>query len=153
MGDGGQFIGKRSGAFLNGFVEVSWFPQTNVMGMKVDTKESNDRRIIEAAEGALRSEKAEEAIELLKTVDVNSYSHARRIFLDALLTEQRWQAIIEAIGTPTDIHEAVTLVTALIRDGRIGEAEDRLNAEVEIDDGTRQELQERLRTAQLMRQS
>lgn len=153
MADGGQFIRKRSGAFLNGFVEVSWFPQTNVMGMKVDTKDSNDRRTIDAAEQALRSERPQEAIELLNSVDVDSYPHARAIFLNALLSEQRWEAIVEAIGTPTDIHEAVTLVTALIRGGRFDEAQDRLDSEVGIDAGTRQELQERLRTEQLMRQS
>ena len=153
MGDGGQFTRKRSGAFLNGFVEVSWFPQTNVMGMKIDTKDSNDRRTIEAAEDAARNEKPREAIELLNAVDVNLYPHARRIFLNALLAEQRWQAIIEAIGTPTDIQEAVTLVTALIRDGRFDEAQDWLDAESEIDAGTRQDLQERLSTEQLMRQS
>jgi len=153
MGDGGQFTRKRSGAFLNGFVEVSWFPQINVMGEKLDTKESNDRRTIDAAEDALRSGKPKEAIELLKATDINSYPHAKRLLLNSLLSEQRWHTIIEVIGTPADIDEAVTLVTALTREGRFDEAQGRLDAEVEIDPGTRQELQERLSTEQLMRQS
>ena len=151
MGDGGQFTGKRSGAFLNGFAEVSWFPQTNVMGMKVDTREANDRRSIEVAEDALRSGRPKEVIETLKAVDVNSYPHARRIWLDALLSEEMWQELIVAIGTPTDIQEAVTLVTALIRAGRFDEAQSKLDAEEAIDAGVRYELQEKLRTERLMR--
>lgn len=153
MGEGGQFICKRSGPFLNGFVEVSWFAQTNVMGMKIDAQASNDRRTIEAAEKHLRTGRAERAIELLKTVDVNSYPYARQILLSALLAEQKWNALVEAIGTPMGIQEVVTLVTALMRAGRLIEAQDRLDAEVELDAGTRQELQQRLRTEQLMRQS
>ena len=153
MGDGGQFTRKRSGAFMNGFVEVSWFPQTNAMGMKLDTKEANDRRSIEVAEDALRSGRPKQAIESLKAVDVNLYAHARRIWLDALLSEEKWQELIVAIGTPTDIREAVTLVTALVRDGRFDEAQSKLDAEGTIDAGVRHELQERLRTERLMRRS
>ena len=149
MGDGGQFTRKRSGAFLNGFVEVSWFSHTNVMGMKVDTKESNDRRNIEAAEDASRSGRPEWAINVLQTVDVDSHPHAKRILLDALLSKQRWQEIIDVIGSPVDTREAVTVVTALIRDGQFDEAEAMLHTEPLIDASTRLQLREALIAEQL----
>lgn len=153
MGDGGQFTRKRSGEFLNGFATVSWSPQTTAIGMKLNTRDVNNRRSIEAAEDALRNGKPKEAIESLKTVEINSYPHARKILLDAHLSEENWQELIVAIGKPTGIQEAVTLVTAMIRDGRFDEAQNTLDAEETMDAGVRHELQERLKTERLMRGS
>ena len=153
MGDGDQFTRKKSGAFNKGFVDISWFAQTNAMGMRVNTKDANDRQSIGAAEVALRRGRPAEAIELLSAVDVDSYSHARRILLDALQSEERWRNIIEAVGSPRSTDEAILLVTALIRSGRFDEAQAKLYADKTIDIGVRKELQELLSTQQLMRKS
>ena len=43
MGDGEQFTRKRSGPFLNGFLEISWQPSNDSLGTALDSREHNMR--------------------------------------------------------------------------------------------------------------
>ena len=153
MGDGGQFTRKRSGAFLNGFEKLQWFSQTNAMGMKLDGKETNDRRSISTAEDALNCGRPSIAIESLSAVDISSYPHARKILLEALQIEEKWPELIAAIGTPTNLDETIKLIFALIENGQFDEAQSELDAENAIDSTVRHDLTARLKTKKLLRRT
>ena len=153
MGDGEQFTRKRTGAFLDGFADVSWQPQTNMMGIADDAQESNVRRALEDAEVALKIGKASEALEALRGVDLNSQPHARKLKIEALAAEGEWLDLVSAIGEAVNVEERVLLISALVKADQLEDAQRRLDEQSEIDPTTQKALQERLEARQMMRQS
>ena len=153
MGEGNQFTRKRTGAFFNGFVEVCWKPPRNIAGMRSDAQECNVRRAVEDAETALRTGKACEAVETLRNLDISSQPYARKLQIDALLSEGHWGELVNAIGVPVTVEEAVLLVSALIQTGQFDDAQRRLDEAREVDSVARRDLQDRLETKRMMRQS
>ena len=153
MGDGEQFTRKRTGAFLDGFLEVSWQPQTNMMGTAYDPQESNVRRALEDAEVALKNGKASEALETLRGVDIDSQPYARKLKIEALTAEGKWLHLMGAIGEPVNVEERVLLISALVNANHLEDAQRRLDEETEIDPTTQRSLQERLDARRMMRQS
>ena len=150
---GEQFTRKRTGAFLDGFLEVSWQPQTNMMGTAYDPQESNVRRALEDAEFALKNGKASEALETLRGVDIDSQPYARKLKIEALTAEGKWLHLMGAIGEPVNVEERVLLISALVNANHLEDAQRRLDEETEIDPTTQRSLQERLDARRMMRQS
>ena len=152
MAEGEQFTRKRSGAFLEGFVEVSWQPPTDVMGGEIDAQADNAQHAILVAEEALHNGRPQEVVQALGDIDVSFESYARQLMIGALLTQKDWQGLINVIKNPFTIKEHVTLVSALIESNNLDEAQDRLNAAVDLDPATRAELQGRINIKKQMRQ-
>ena len=153
MGDGEQFTRKRTGAFLEGFVDVSWQPQTNMMGVARDAQERNVRRAVENAELALNTGKPSEAIMALRGVDIGSQPHARKLKICALNADGNWSDLISTIGQPVSVEERVLLISTLINTDKLEEAQSRLDEESEIDPTTQRDLHERLEARRMMRRS
>ena len=153
MGEGEQFTRKRSGAFLDGFVKISWQPPTDISGAESDVQAANSRRATIDAEMALREGRTQDAVKLLSDADVSSPSYPRTLMIDALLDQRDWQSLSTLLQVPNNIREIVLLVSALIESNNLDEAQTRLDAEIEVDSATRADLQSKIETKKLMRQS
>lgn len=151
MGEGDQFSRKRNGAFLDGFVEISWQPKTDVMGRKVDAHAENVRRAVISAETALRASNPRNAVRALQDVDTDSPGYARRLMIDALLAIPDQAGLVTLLHTPGTVEESVFLVSALTETGDLEGAQSRLNAASGIEGGTRAGLQARIDAKKLMR--
>ena len=151
MVEGEQFCRKNSGAFPQGFVELSWPVTTNMMGHVVDARQENIRRAILEAEEALHSGKEREAITLLQDVELSPGSHARRIVIDAALKLEDWSQLITILAQPQSTEEAVIQASAFIRTNALDRAVAILGEHQEIDSGTRNALEEQIMAKRMMR--
>ena len=151
MGEGEQFTRRRSGAFLDGSVEISWQPPTDLLGAESDVQAANSRRATIDAEVALRDGRPQDAVKALSDVDVSSPSYARTLMIDALLDQRDWQGVRTFLQVPSNIGEIVLLVSALIESNHLDEAQATLDAETEVDPATRADLQNKIETKKLMR--
>ena len=151
MGEGEQFSRKRNGAFLDGFVEISWQPNTDVMGREVDAQAENARRAVLSAETALRQRKPQDAVQALQSVDTASPGYARKLMIDALLAIPDWSGLSTLLHTPRTVEESVIFVSALMEMGDLEGAQTRLDAATGVDDGTRAGLRARIDAKRLMR--
>ncbi len=151
MADGGQFSRKNSGAFSQGFVELSWQSSTDIMGRAIDTTEQNSRRAILQADDALHGGFPQKAIDLLQGVELLPDSHARRVAIQAALKIEDWARIIAIVSKPCSTEEAVLLVSSLIRTGDIDRATTILESYPAIDVATRKELEGQIKTKKVMR--
>lgn len=151
MGEGEQFCRKTSGAFSQGFVELSWPETTDVMGRVVDVLQANTRRAISDAEDALRSGNERKAIELLDGVELSAGSYARRIAVDATLKLKDWDRLIAILDPPQSTEEAVFLATAFIQADELVGAVAVLSHYQDIDLGTRKALEEQITLKEMMR--
>ena len=152
MAEGEQFTRKRSGAFLEGFVEVSWQPPTDMMGRVSDAQVDNARRSIINAEKALHDGRSHDAVQVLRDVDISTEPYARKLLIEALLAQEDWLALTNILNHPGSIEETVILVSALIESNNLNEAQARLDTSTDIDTATRVELQGKIDTKKLMRQ-
>ncbi len=152
MGEGEQFSRKRNGAFLNGYVEISWQPKTDVMGRERDAQSDNSRRTVMAAEAAFKQGNPEQAVDLLRSVDTSAPGYARKLMTDALLSFSDWRQLASLLQSPQTVEESVLLVSALVESGDLEGAQDKLGEATGVDVGTRQALQSRIDTKRLMRQ-
>ena len=153
IGEGEQFTRKRTGAFLDGSVEVSWQPPTDILGKESDVKADNSRRATIDAEVALRDGRPHDAVQALSDVDLSSASYARMLMIEALMNQGDWQGLISFLQAPSTIGEIVLLVSALIENNNLDDAQIRLDAATEVDAATRADLQSKIETKKLMRQS
>ena len=153
MGEGEQFTRKRNNAFLEGFVEISWQPPTDIMGGEFDAQADNAQRATLDAEMALRAGRPHDAVQALSDVDVSSAPYARKLLIDALLTQEDWLGLTNILQTPGTVEEAVILVSALVESNNLDDAQTRLDAATEVDAATRADLQSKIDTKKLMRQS
>ena len=152
MAEGEQFTRKRNGAFLEGFVEVSWQPSIDLMGRQRDPQEDNGRRATIAAEKALRDGRPDDAVQALSGVDVSSSSYARKLMIDALVLQRDWPRLTVVLQNPSTVEEIITLVSALVETHQFDDAQTRLDAATEVDTATRSALQGKLEAKQMMRQ-
>ena len=152
MGEGEQFTGKRNGEFLKGFAKVSWQIQTDVMGGKIDAQADNIRHATLAAEEAFKNGRPKEAVQALRDVDVSSQSYARDLMIAALYTQGDWQGLTNIIQYPFTAEEGVALVSALIKSKNLDEAQDRLNALVDLGPAAHAGLQEWIDNEKQMRE-
>ena len=153
MGEGGQFTRKRNNPFLKGFVKISWEPPTDIMGGEFDAQAENAQRATLDAEVALRAGRPLDAVQALSDVETTSVPHARKLMIDALLTQEDWHGLSKFLQTPCSVEEIIILVSALIEIGNLDEAQTRLDAGTEVDASTRAGLQSKIDTKKLMRQS
>lgn len=153
MGEGEQFTRKRNGAFVEGFVEVSWQPPTDIMGRTFNAQADNVRRAVISAENALRDDRPQDAVQALCDVDLSSAPHARRLMIDALLALRDWPALTAILTSPSTVEETVILISALVDSNNLDDAQAQLNAATEVDTATRAGLQDRITTRRLMRVS
>lgn len=149
--EGDQFTGKRNGQFLDGFVEVSWQPATDIMGREVDAETENTRRATMCAEEALHAGKFADALKALRHVDSRSVPHARRLLIEALLAEKSWFDLIQLLHDSPILKEIITLIVALTESDRLEEAQIRLDEAPEVDGALRRDLQDRIDARRLMR--
>ena len=153
MAEGEQFTRKRNGAFRDGFVGVSWQPPTDIMGGEFDARADNARRLTIEAEAALCNGRPDDAVQALSNVDVSSASHARKLMIDALLAQRDWRSLADFLQSPITVEEVVLSVIALAENNTLDDAQTRLNTATEVDATTRAELQSKIDTKRMMRQS
>lgn len=151
MGEGEQFSRKSNGTFLQGFVEVGWKSNTDVMGREIKASEENSRRVILQAEDALHTGHARKAIELLQGIELSQSSYARSIVIQAALKLEDWPLLTTILAEPKSTEEAVLLVSALIRTDALDPAATTLSGLRDIDAATRKELEAQIETKRMMR--
>lgn len=153
MGDGEQFTRKRNGAFLEGSVEVSWQPSTDSMGRGIDTRAENTRLATIHAEEALRNGRPQDAVQALREVDVSSASYGRKLLIEALVAQADWPRLVTLVQGSLVVEEIVILVLALLETNRFDESQASLDAAVDMDPATRSDLQDKIDSRKLLRQS
>lgn len=151
MVEGGQFCRKNGGAFSQGFIELSWPAATDVMGRAVDADLENTKRTILAAEDSFHSGNFENAIELLREVELPPGSHARKLITDAALKIKNWPLLIKVLAEPNSNEEAVFLASAYIQTGVLDKAYAILKKHNDIDEGTCRALEEQIMVKRMMR--
>lgn len=152
MAEGSQFKRKDNGAFRQGYVDIAWQSNTDMAGRLVNASHRNDRRSIAAAEDALKRSNAREALSLLDGIELSPGSYARSIAMRAAHASSDWKRLADIVRKPASLEEGVWLITALINTGAFKDAKTELDKQTEIDPGTRRGLQERISTAQALRQ-
>lgn len=151
MTEGDQFSRKRTGAFFQGFVDIGWELSRDDVGRVVDPDERNDRRAILLAEEALHAGDPAAALSALESTKLAPGSHGRRVALEAAQDLEAWPKLIELIGEPTSVEEAVLLVNAYIRQGSFETASEVLRGQDMIDAATSQALADEIRVQAAMR--
>ena len=151
MGEGEQFTRKRSGEFIDGSVEISWQPSTEIMGAEIDVQENNTRRAICNAETALYGGRPHDAVQALNDINLSSAPYARSLMIQALLDQKDWSNLTRILKDPNTVEESVILVSALIESNCLDNAQTRLNVATDVDAATRAELQNKIATRKLMR--
>ena len=156
MGDGEQFTRKRSGIFLDGFVDISWQAASNSIQIGSNASENNIRTAIDRAELALKESRPSEAIGFLSKIDIGTQPYAKRIKMEALLALQAWCELVGMLESarttePLTTEEVVILVTALIECGHIDKATAMLSTANDLDVGTQKSLRERLEIKRMIR--
>lgn len=153
MAEGEQFTRKHNGEFSEGFAEVSWQPPTNIVGREFDAQADNARRATIDAETALRDGRSQDTVRALRDVDVSSASYARKLMIEALLAQRDWPGLVAFLQSSSAVEEIVILVSALVETNNLDDAQTKLDAAIELDAATRGDLQSRIETRKLMRQS
>jgi hypothetical protein len=151
MTDGEQFSGKRNGAFLQGFSELTWQVATDRAGNPIDAAEKNDRASIIRGEEALRAGRVRDAIESLSAVKLTPGSYERKLAIDAFQRDQDWERLSDAIGSPETVEETVLLITALVNRDQFEGAGSTLDKAIDLDPATRQALRDMIDVKQAMR--
>jgi hypothetical protein len=149
--DGEQFSGKRNGAFIEGFSEVSWQTATDIAGRPIDVAEENNRRAVMRAEEALHAGRPQDAVALLQGIKTTFGSHARKVAIQAFQRAVKWNGLIDVIGIPESVEEAVLLVSAFVHCDLLDQAASALEAIDGLDDSTRRALSERITLKRMMR--
>lgn len=151
MVEGEQFTRKNSGAFSQGFVKVNWHTTTDIMGRVVDVKRENIQRTILQAEIALHAGRPADAIELLENIELSPDSYPRKIAIQALLKLDDPKLLVQKMGRPHSIEEAVLFASALIRINSLGAARAILADWAGIDSATRRDLECQIQAREIMR--
>jgi RecA/RadA recombinase len=141
MGEGEQFTRKRSGAFAEGFIELSLQAPVDTVGRSIDPEEENIRRATLLAEDALHALDPHRALNILDGVPLAGGSHARRIAIQAALEIDEPTLTAKIINEPTTVEEAILLIAALIRINSLDHAAGILKIFPGIDPATREELE------------
>jgi hypothetical protein len=113
MVQGNQFGRCRQGLFgPDGFVDMLWEDATRDGNRLASNLENFDTQTVVVAEDALRSGDWRRAFELLSTVQKMQNSHARRLFLEAALHLEKWDAILSLLDPPCGVEEFLLLLRA-----------------------------------------
>lgn len=152
MAEGSQFTRKNSGAFSQGYIDISWQANIDLAGRTVDADTRNERRAVLAAEDALHGGDAQQALSQLDGIELSPGSHARSIAVRAALALSDWPRLVGIVDRPQSPEEGIWLVTALAKTGDPDRAEAVLHAQTDIDPATRRELDAQISTARLLRQ-
>jgi hypothetical protein len=151
MAEGSQFTRKHSGAFGQGFVDITWQAITDLQGRTVDPVVQNEHRITFEAEEALQTGNPQRALAILAPLDLSNSSHARTIAIQAALKAPDWTQLLTAIGQPRSIDETIWKLTALIKTGDIGHAEAELAKVTDLDKAIRIDLEGQIATKKALR--
>jgi hypothetical protein len=151
MAEGSQFTRKDNGAFNQGYAAIAWQANIDMAGRTVDADRRNERRAVMAAEDALKSGNAKEALSLLDGIELSPTSHARSVAIRAALDLSDWQRMLSIIGQPVSVEESVWFVTAHVRVGALDKAKTVLDNQTGIDPATRKGLADQISTARLLR--
>ena len=151
MVEGEQFSRKSNGAFVEGFIELSWQTPVDTAGRPIDPREENIRRAALSAEDALHAHDPRGALRLLDGVLLTVGSHARRIAIQAALETDEPALIVKTIDEPTTIEEAIILISALVRASDLDRAAIILEQFSDIDSATRKELKDKIEIKKAMK--
>ena len=151
MAEGEQFTRKRNGAFSEGFVELTWQAPLDLAGRPIDASKENERRSILRAEEALHAGDPRKALTELEGMTLRPDSHARTIAVQAAVATDDPNLIVQIIGKPVGVEEAVFMVSALTRINQEERAAELLDQCAEIDPGTRAELHNKIEIKRKMR--
>lgn len=143
MVEGNQFAPKRTGAFMEGLVNVDWQPPLDLAGRPLKSDAEAERRAVDRAEAALAQRDPVAALKALRHIDLRP-GYARQLALKAAAEAGDWERVLEIADPKASATEAVQLVGALERLGRLKEAIQALDLAVELDPGTRRALADRL---------
>lgn len=149
--DGEQFTAKRSGAFLQGFSELTWQAALDLAGRPIDAAKANESACVIRAEEALHGGRVQEAIGFLPKVEFAPGSYQRRLAIEAFQRGEDWERLLEAIGSPETLEETVFCITALINLGQLDRAASKLDGARDLDAATCQALRDRVAAKQAMR--
>ena len=152
ISEGEQYSRKNNGAFSQGFVELTWQENRDLMGRTINVSEKNSRLAIQQAEDALHAGNARKAFELLKDMELTPASHARKIFIAAALKLEDWKGLVTTISPPQSSEEAILLATSYIRINELEPATAILESNNhDIDSAIRKELEEQIKIKRVMR--
>lgn len=152
MIEGQHFAPKRTGAFMEGYIEVDWQPPLDLAGREVDTDKEAERQAIAQAEIALdRGDPASAVIALGGLNLVAGYG--RQLALRAASEAEVWDRVIEIASPPESEVEVVQVVTALEKTDRIQEALDLLAGTTHAPIHVRNALADRLEIKLRMKRS
>lgn len=151
MAEGSQFTRKNSGAFSQGYLDISWQANVDLAGRMVDADARNERRTVLAAEDALYRGNALQALSRLEGIKLSPGTHARTIAVQAALELSDWPRLIGIVDRPQSQKEAIWFVTGLAKMGDTDRAEAVLHSRADIDPATREELDAQISTARLLR--
>ncbi|MDA8123951.1 MAG: metallophosphoesterase [Deltaproteobacteria bacterium] len=151
ISEGEQYSRKNNGAFSQGYVELSWQENRDVMGRTINASEKNTRLAIQQAEEALHMGNEPKALELLKDIELTSNSYARKIVIEAARKLQDWEMLVATLTPPQSSDETILLVTALIRINDLEQATAILGRNCDIDSTVRKELEEQIKIKRVMR--
>lgn len=143
MIEGQHFAPKRTGAFMEGFVEVDWQPPLDLAGREVDTEKQTERQAIALAEVALDRRDPDGALAAFDGL-VLPAGYGRQLALRAAMEAGAWGRIIDIAGSPQSEAEVVQVVTALEKLGRLQEAIDLMAATAHAPVHVRNALTDRL---------
>ncbi len=123
------------------YVDLDWTMPVDAAGRAEDPVATERRRLLDAAEQALRANHDPAgAVSLLEQLDLAEDSYGRRLFVEAARATGDPEQLIRAVGRPDTIEELIWLVDALIKTGAARAAQDALE-----DHGNRLHLPEPLR--------
>ena len=151
MADGAQFGAKRNGAFLQGFSELTWQVATDTAGRPVDAAKANERASITQAEESLHAGRVDDAIRILRDMELAPGSYQRRLAIDAFYRSRDWKRLSEAIGSPETVEETVFLVRAFIELDQFDKATSTIENATDLDAATGQALRAQVAAKKAMR--
>jgi 3',5'-cyclic AMP phosphodiesterase CpdA len=127
MIEGQHFAPKRTGAFMEGYVEVNWQPPLDLAGRQVDTDKQAERQAIALAEAALDEGDPTSALSAFSGLRLVA-GYGRQLALRAASETAAWDRVLEIAAPPESEMEVVQVVTALERLDRLQEALEILSA-------------------------
>ena len=153
MGEGDQFTRKCNGPFLEGFAQVSWQPQTDVMERPIEVSRKNMQRATRLAEKALHDGKPKDAVKALEEVQFMDEPFARKLMIDAVSALRDWTKMHIILQNPGTVGEIVLLIFSLMEANKLDEAQGQLDIATQVDDTTRSDLQAQINIKRALRQS
>ena len=136
------------------YVDLTWPPPRNAVGVPINTQSVRKRVLIEKAEKEAKTGNPGQAVDILKSLDLSFGSYERDLYLSAAFDAKCWSGILEATSPPTSINELVLRVRAYLQlDDPTGaqKALDSYSSRLQLPDSLESELRYRVNAKEAMR--